>query len=253
MRRPRSAPTKPGGPSRDRWLISYADYVTLLLAFFVTIYAVSRLDNAKLLQAQHSIQRALNAPVFLGGFPLEPGVGDLPVPGAQGDLPQAGLRASPPTQIEEVAREVQQSLQGQVFHPDIRLVMTGRGLVIHLPEFLFFDTGEARIRAQAEPLLNRLADLLRKIPNPVVVEGHTDNVPINTPQFPSNWELSVHRATNLVRYLIEQQHLDPSRFAAAGYGQYAPLAGNDDESGRRLNRRVDIVIKPMLRAHEPGV
>lgn len=251
MRR-RSVPTKSRGPSRDRWLISYADYVTLLLAFFMTIYAVSRLDNAKLLQAQHSIQRALNAPVFLGGFPLEPGIADLPIPGARGDLPQAGLRASPHTQIEEVAREVQQSLRDQAFHQDIRLMISGRGLVIHLPEFLFFETGEARIRPEADPLLNRLAELLRKIPNQVVVEGHTDNVPINNTQFPSNWELSVHRATNLVRYLIEQQHLDPSRFAAAGYGEYAPLASNGEEAGRRLNRRVDIVIKPLLRSHESG-
>ena len=247
MRRLRYVPTKSRGPSRDRWLISYADYVTLLLAFFMTIYAVSRLDNAKLLQAQHSIQRALNAPVFLGGFPLEPGVADLPIPGAQGDLPEAGLRSSPSTQIEEIAREVQQSLQNQALHQDIRLMITGRGLVIHLPEFLFFETGEAKIRPETEPLLNRLAELLRKIPNHVVVEGHTDNVPINTPQFPTNWELSVHRATNLVRYLIEQQHIDPSRLAAAGYGEYAPLASNDEDSGRRLNRRVDIVIKPLLR------
>lgn len=248
MRRPRFGLTKSGGPSRDRWLISYADYVTLLLAFFVTIYAVSQLDNSKLLQAQHSIQRALNAPVFLGGFPLEPGVANLPLPGARGDLPEAGLRASPSPQIEEIAREVQQNLRELAFHQDIRLMITGRGLVIHLPEFLFFETGEAQVRPQAEPLLSRLAELLRKIPNQVVVEGHTDNVPINTPQFPSNWELSVHRATNLVRYLIEQQHLDPTRFAAAGYGEYSPLAGNDEESGRRLNRRVDIVIKPLLRA-----
>jgi chemotaxis protein MotB len=253
MRRPRSGPTKPGGSSRDRWLISYADYVTLLLAFFVTIYAISQLDNSKLLQAQHSIQRALNAPVFLGGFPLEPGVGDLPIPGAQGDLPEAGLRASPQTQIEELAREVQESLRDQAFHQDIRLMITGRGLVIHLPEFLFFDTGEAQIRPEAEPLLDRLAELLRRIPNPVVVEGHTDNVPIHNPQFPSNWELSVHRATSLVRYLVEKQHLDPSRFAAAGYGEYAPLASNDEDTGRRLNRRVDIVIKPMLRSTKSGV
>jgi len=252
MRRPRSVPTKSRGPSRDRWLISYADYVTLLLAFFMTIYAVSRLDNSKLLQAQQSIHRALNAPVFLGGFPLEPGVADLPIPGAQGDLPQAGLQASPHPQIEEIAREVQQSLDDQAFHQDIRLMITGRGLVIHLPEFLFFETGDAQIRPQAEPLLNRLAELLRKIPNQVVVEGHTDNVPIHTAEFPSNWELSVHRATNLVRYLIEQQHLDPSRFAAAGYGEYAPLASNEEENGRRLNRRVDIVIKPLLRSHRSG-
>jgi len=223
------------------------------LAFFVTIYAISQMDNSKLIQAQHSIQRALNAPVFLGGFPLEPGVGDHSPPGIRGDLPAASLRASPQTQIEEVSRIVQESLRDQTNFQDIRLMITGRGLVIHLPEFLFFATGEAQIRPEAEPLLGRLAGVLKKIPNQVVVEGHTDNRPINTPQFPSNWELSVHRATSLLRYLVEKDHLDPDRFAAAGYGEFAPLASNDDEAGRRLNRRVDIVIKPLLRNAGPGV
>jgi chemotaxis protein MotB len=253
MRPPRSGPTNPHGPSRDRWLVSYADFVTLLLAFFVTIYAISRLDNSKLIHAQHSIQRALNAPIFLGGFPLEPEIGDLSAPGSRGDLPAASLRAAPQTQIEEVAQTVQESLHTQANSQDIRLMITGRGLVIHLPEFLFFASGEAQIRPEAESLLDHLADILRKIPNQVAVEGHTDNRPINTPQFPSNWELSVHRATALVRYLVERDHLDPARFAAAGYGEYAPLTSNDDEAGRRLNRRVDIVIKPLLMTKGPGL
>jgi chemotaxis protein MotB len=137
-------------------------------------------------------------------------------------------------------------------YDDIKLMITGRGLVIHLPEFLFFITGEAQIRPEAEPLLDRLAGLLRKIPNHVVVEGHTDDRPINTPEFPSNWELSVHRATSLVRYLVEKQHLDPARFAAAGYGEHAPLTSNDEETGRRVNRRVDIVIKPLLQGKDQG-
>ena len=253
MRQPRSAPTNSSGPSRDRWLISYADFVTLLLAFFVTIYAINRLDNSKLMEAQHSIQRALNAPAFLGGFPLEPEVGDLSAPGSRGDLPAAGLRASPQTQIEEIAHTVQESLRDKPDYQDIRLMITGRGLVIHLPEFLFFSTGDAQIRPEAEPLLDKLAGILKKIPNQLAVEGHTDNRPINTPKFPSNWELSVHRATALVRYLVEKTHIDPARFAAAGYGEFAPLASNDEEAGRRLNRRVDIVIKPLLGKNLPGI
>jgi chemotaxis protein MotB len=252
MRRPRSAPTDSSGASRDRWLVSYADFVTLLLAFFVTIYAINQMDNAKLVQAQDSIQRALNAPVFLGGFPLEPGIGVQTTPGINGDLPAASLGASPQTQIEEVSRLVQDSLRDTTNFQDIRTMITGRGLVIHLPEFLFFATGEAQIRPEAEPLLNRLATILKKIPNQVMVEGHTDNRPINTPQFPSNWELSLHRATNILRYLIKKDHLDPARFAAAGYGEFAPIASNADDAGRRLNRRVDIVIKPLLRSSGPG-
>jgi chemotaxis protein MotB len=155
--------------------------------------------------------------------------------------------------MEEIAHTVQESLRDKPDYHDIRLMITGRGLVIHLPEFLFFASGEAQIRPEAEPLLNQLADILRKIPNQIAVEGHTDNRPINTPQFPSNWELSVHRATSLVRYFVDKAHLEPTRFAAAGYGEFAPLAPNTDEAGRRLNRRVDIVIKPLLRSHGPGL
>jgi len=141
MRPPRSAPTDSSWPSRDRWLVSYADFVTLLLAFFVTIYAISRLDNSKLIQAQHSIQRALNAPVFLGGFPLEPELGDLSSPGTRGDLPGASLRAAPQTQIEEVAQIVQESLHNQANYQDIRLMITARGLVIHLSGIPLFCLG----------------------------------------------------------------------------------------------------------------
>jgi chemotaxis protein MotB len=247
VRRPRVPPTETHTPSRDRWLVSYADYVTLLLAFFVTIYAVTRLDSEKLLQAQHSIQRALNAPVFLGGFPLEPAIGEVASPGIKVDLTAAGVRHNPPSQIEEVAQDVQKIVENDQEYREIRLMVTARGLVIHLPEFLLFPSGEAGIRPEAGPLLEKLAAILRKIPNQVMVEGHTDNIPINTPQFPSNWELSTQRATNLLRYLVEKHRLDPARFAAAGYGEYAPLADNATESGRRLNRRVDLVIKPLLK------
>ncbi|MDI6853746.1 MAG: OmpA family protein [Deltaproteobacteria bacterium] len=238
--------TQPSRSNHERWLVSYADFITLLLAFFVTMYAITRLDAEKLGQAQLSIQRALHAPVFLGGFPLEAGVGDTPAAGRTGDLTGAVLQASPPPQLEEVARTVQESLKQNHAFADIRLLITGRGLVLHLPEFLLFNSGEATFRPEGHPFLDVLADILAKIPNHVAVEGHTDNRPINTSQFPSNWELSVHRATNLVRYLIEAHHLDPARFSAAGYGEYAPLGGNDSEQGRRLNRRVDVIIRPLV-------
>ncbi len=242
-RRSRSG-RKPSRPNHERWLVSYADFVTLLLAFFVTMYSITRLDTEKLAQAQLSIQRALHAPVFLGGFPLEAGVGDTLAAGRTGDLTGAVLQASPPPQLEEVARTIQESLKHHRHFNEIRLLITGRGLVIHLPEFLFFNSGEATFQPEGHHFLDRLADILAKIPNHVVIEGHTDNHPIHTPQFPSNWELSTHRATNLVRYFIEKHHLNPARFTAAGYGEYAPIADNDIEAGRRLNRRVDVIIRP---------
>lgn len=251
---PDRKPPSPGAdppPSRDRWLVSYADFITLLLAFFVTMYSITRLDSEKLYQAQLSIQRALHAPVFLGGFPVESGVGEVPAAGLSGDLAGAALQERSRAQLQEVAREVQESFRRQDLE-EVRLLITGRGLVIHLPEFLFFDSGEAALRPESRPLLDKLAGILKKIPNPVAVEGHTDNRPIHTPQFPSNWELSTHRATALVRYFIETHGLHPARFAAAGYGEYAPIADNRDEKGRRLNRRVDIIIKPLVATPQTG-
>lgn len=243
----RPPPGHPSKPGHERWLVSYADFITLLLAFFVTMYSLTRLDAEKLAQAQLSIQRALHAPVFLKGFPLEAGVGDTPAAGRTGDLAGAVLQAAPPPQLEEVARMVQESLTAQPDFKEIRLLITGRGLVIRLPEFLFFDSGEAAFRPESRLLLDRLAGILAKIPNAVGVEGHTDNRPIHTPRFPSNWELSTHRATNLVRYLVEKHRLHPARFTAAGYGEHAPVADNDTEEGRRQNRRVDIIIKPLTK------
>jgi len=245
-------PGDKGTPARDRWLVSYADFITLLLAFFVTMYSITRLDSEKLAQAQLSIQRALHAPVFLGGFPVESGVGEVPAAGVSGDLAGAALQERSRAQLQEVARTVQESFARELNLEELRLIITGRGLVIHLPEFLFFPSGEAAIRPESRPLLDKLAGILQRIPNGVAVEGHTDNRPIHTPQFPSNWELSAHRATALVRYFIEQHRLDPARFTAAGYGEYAPVADNTEERGRRLNRRVDIIIKPLPAGAFPG-
>jgi chemotaxis protein MotB len=248
MRKRRSPPDpKPSRPAQERWLVSYADFVTLLLAFFVTMYSITRLDAEKLGQAQLSINRALHAPVFLKGFPLEAGVGDTPAAGRTGDLAGAALQASPPPQLEELARTIQASIPQNHAPNEIRLQITGRGLVIHLPELLFFNSGDATFRQEGQPILDKLADILAKIPNHVVIEGHTDNRPIQTAQFPSNWELSTHRAVSLVRCFIETHHLGPDRFTVAGYGEHAPIAANDTEAGRRLNRRVDVIIKPLLK------
>ncbi len=251
MRRRRPLPNNPGEPHRDRWLISYADFITLLLAFFVTMYSITRLDSEKLSQAQLSIQRALNAPVFLGGFPVTAGVGTTPAAGITGDLPGAALHNRPASQLEDVARAMQDSLKETRDHQEISYLVNSRGLVVHLPEFLFFSSGEAAIRPEVTPMLDKIAAVLQKIPNHVLIEGHTDDRPIHTSQFPSNWELSVYRATTLVRYFIEKYHLDPSRFAAAGYGEFAPLADNREEAGRRLNRRVDLIIQPSNRTDRP--
>jgi chemotaxis protein MotB len=232
--------------NHERWLVSYADFVTLLLAFFVTMYAITRLDSEKLYLAQHSINRALSSPVFVGGFPIDSGLDKNTVPGLSGDLVGATLVAvSPSSQIEQVTKTVRGALKDKIEKDEVRLLHTAKGLVLRLPDFLLFDSGQAILRPEAMTLLDKLAGILKLIPNNIVIEGHTDNRPIHTPQFPSNWELSTARAAALVRYLVEEHHLDPARFSAAGYGEYRPVADNGDDKGRQANRRVELIIKPM--------
>ncbi|MBI4642323.1 MAG: OmpA family protein [Deltaproteobacteria bacterium] len=253
FRRARRGNPSPGN-SHDRWLVSYADFVTLLLAFFVTMYAITRLDSEKLHLAQESINRALSAPVFLGGFPVDAGLDKTTAPGLSGDLVGATLVHAPPSsQIEEVTKTVRGALKEQLEKEEVRLLHNERGLVLRLPEFLLFDSGQANLRPEAMPMLNKLADILKLIPNQLVIEGHTDNRPIHTPQFPSNWELSTARAAALVRYLVEEHHLDPARLGAAGYGEYRTVADNNDEKGRQANRRVELIIRPVEKSIMPGL
>ena len=250
LRRTRQSKTS-SSTGHERWLVSYADFVTLLLAFFVTMYAVTRLDSEKMGVAQQSINRALNAPVFLGGFPIDSGL-DKSTSGLKGDLVGATLVSTPPSsQIEEVTRTVRDELKEKIDNGEVNLLHTGKGLVLRLPEFLFFDSGQAAVRPEARPLLDKLAGILKLIPNHIIIEGHTDNRPIHTPQFPSNWELSTARAAALVRYFVEEHHLDPARLGAAGYGEYHPVAENSDDKGRQANRRVELIIRPMEKSIKP--
>ena len=130
----------------------------------------------------------------------------------------------------------QEGLQG------VELEIQERGLIIRFAEQVFFDLGQAILKPEALEILDSLADRLRDLPNPLRVEGHTDDWPIRTSSFPSNWELSVHRATNVVRHLIEENGFDPEKLSVAGYSEYRPIRTNDTAENRAMNRRVDIVI-----------
>ncbi len=208
---------------RERWLISYADLATLLLAFFVVLYAVSRLDAERLAQLAASFQSS-----FEGAKP----------------------RMQPPTQPAEASRQefndLRESLEQLISDHELRRRLSirpdRRGLILSLTEAGFYEPGSERINEAAEPIIASLARHLRRLPNQIRVEGHTDNVPIRSSRFPSNWELSTARATYMVSVLIERYGLPPHRLAAAGYGEYRPVADNATADGRMRNRRVDIVV-----------
>jgi chemotaxis protein MotB len=155
--------------------------------------------------------------------------------------PEASREATD-ADLSTLQSELQDALRREISLHEVGLHRETEGLVISMREFGFFDSGSGTLKASALPTLDRIASLLAVRTYELRIEGHTDNVPIHTPQFSSNWQLSTARATDLVRLLIERYRFAPDRFAAAGYAEYHPIASNATEQGRALNRRVDLVV-----------
>jgi len=248
----------------DRWLVSYADFITLMFAFFVTMYAISRVDEAKLGSMVESLQRALGSTILLHeNKKQDPGVfenSDKPIDVAI--LPLAINKGQGREDFETLAAEIRKNMeegrnnngaQADVDLNQLKFIFDKRGLILRFSERFFFDSGDASIRPDVAPMLHIIAGSLEKIPNHIRIEGHTDSVPIRTARFPSNWELSTARATSIVHYLLTHHQFEPTRLSAAGYGEFRPIATNDSSDGRSQNRRVDIVIlSGRERESEPG-
>lgn len=240
--------------NNERWLVSYADFITLLFAFFVTMYSVSRVDGKKLGSAVESLQRALGSVVAIQMTQKEPGVFSSQVAPIhfsmapiEGKAHTADSRALI-KMAEEIKKGIEGVSSGEASKPgsnpaqQIKFILERRGLVIRVSEHVFFNSGEAVIRPDMEPILHVLGQTLEKIPHHIRIEGHTDNVPINTYRFPSNWELSTARATVILRYLLDRYGFDPDRLSATGYAEFRPVDTNKTPEGRLQNRRVDFVI-----------
>ena len=220
MTRPSSRNPHALRASGDRWLFGYADVVTLLFACFATLYASS------LTPAVVATAASLPAP---------------PEPAARPAAP------SLPIEVEAVSGAA-------LALPGIETSTSVRGFVISLPEAGSFGPGSAELSDQAKTAMFDLSDRLRALPNVIRVEGHTDDVPIATSLFRSNWELSTARATRVVEFLINEGGINPGRLAAAGYGEHRPRVANADAAARARNRRVDIVVLDPVSAEreEPG-
>jgi chemotaxis protein MotB len=212
--------------SRDRWLVSYADFMTLLFAFFTTMYAISTVDQAKLSRVAAGLQQALDQ------------AGERPAPVTPSSVTPTRL-----TQSQLDARAVlERDLADDLRSGRMEMLEDGRGLVVSIPEASAFETGSADLSPAAQQAFGRLAASLREVDNPVLIEGHTDDVPIHSGRFRSNWELSTARATAVVQWLIEHERIEASRLSAAGYGEFHPRVPNDSDAARARNRRVDVVI-----------
>jgi len=252
------------GENLDRWLVSYADFITLLFAFFVTMYAISRVDERKLGSMVESLQKALGSTLFWHETKKQdPGVfenSDKPIDVAI--LPLSVDKGHGREDFETLAAEIKKNMEEGLNNnggqsgadlSQLKFIIDKRGLILRFSERFFFDSGDASIRADIAPMLHIIAESLEKIPNHIRIEGHTDSVPIRTARFPSNWELSTARATSIVHYLLTRHEFEPTRLSAAGYGEFRPIASNNSSEGRSQNRRVDIVIlSGRERESEPG-
>ncbi|HVT98129.1 MAG TPA: flagellar motor protein MotB [Acidobacteriaceae bacterium] len=235
----------------DRWLVSYADFITLLFAFFVVLYASSKADQQKQSQIAHSIRSAFEA---LGVFPSPPRADSHAPPDSQASIPPVNvvlgddLAASPEIQqdLHRLQNELAATLAAQVAQHNIALKLGRDGLTISLRESGFYDSGSALPHSQSRPTLEKVAATIGATPYDIRIEGHTDNVPIHTAQFASNWELSTARATELAKLFIVNYRFSPARLSAAGFAEYHPVAGNDTPEGRSQNRRVDIIVLPRI-------
>lgn len=243
-------------PNHERWLVSYADFITLLFAVFVTLYAMGQSDRKKVEEVMKSLRESFGFTVT-GSAPTPAVIESMDIrvmPSLSPDLANKGRnqgksdsKGKGKVRAEEKDfRQIKASIEAYLVkngaQEKVNVGINRRGLVVSLKEAGFFDSGSAIVKQSAYPLLSKVAESLAGFSNGVRVEGHTDNVPMSSAMFPSNWELSTARATNIVHFLTKSYDFDPEAISAAGYGEYRPIADNATNDGRSKNRRVDIVL-----------
>lgn len=248
MRRNRRRTDSSGPPGSPHWMTTYADLMSLVLVFFVMLFAFSSVDQQRFQTILRGIQGSLG--VLDGGRSLAP---ENVVEG--GPMSAAALHAQLERELQEasqMAMQIQTRLAEMGFAQQVQVRVEERGVVVRFTDQVLFDLGKADLKPEAIQILRALAPVLREWPYQFRVEGHTDNWPINNAIFPSNWELSTARASRVIRYLIEEEGFDPQRLSAAGYGEHRPLFPNDTAENRQRNRRVDVLLlRAGLTAAEP--
>ncbi len=231
--------------SKDRWMVSYADFITLLFAFFVVMYAVSAFQNeGKYRVLSESIVQALakpQQPSTAQSLPPEKFIVKPEI------AAKRALEASPPEpptedlRIKSMADSIKAALEPWIKMGLIAIKQSPIRLEIEINASVLYDSGKASLAPDAAPILEVIADILNKFPNAIHIEGFTDNRPISNETYPSNWELSTARAAAVVR-MFRQQGIRPERMAAIGYGEHRPVANNLTSAGRNKNRRVVVVV-----------
>lgn len=244
--------------NHERWLVSYADFITLLFAFFVVMYAISSVNEGKYRVLSETLESVFSQPVR-SKDPIQIGEinhgigqestldGDMNPATTIIELPDIAEQSSPVTDtqalktIDQLAQQLSHALAEMIESKDVIIKKTDDWLELEIKSRILFQSGESRLEKSAVPVIGEIADILQPIANPIQVEGFTDNQPISTVRFPSNWELSAARAASVV-HLLDRFGITPARMSAIGYGEFQPIAPNDTETGRQKNRRVVLVI-----------
>jgi chemotaxis protein MotB len=234
----------------ERWLLSYADFITLLLALFMVLFALSTIDRNKFAQFRTGLVSAFDSsanasPTVPGGTGLLAESSLVKAAGTSKELKE--VKPGPVTDnnagTAKAAVKIRASLKAKGLAGDVAIQQTSRGLVIRLlTDKVFFDSGSADLAAQGASVIDTVGNALKSLPNQIAVEGHTDNRPINSAQYPTNWELSSNRADTVLRQLTEHAGVDPAHLQATGYADQRPLVPNDNDADRARNRRVEIIV-----------
>lgn len=220
--------------NHERWLVSYADFITLLFAFFTSMYAISTANEGKFRAMSQSLHTAFSESIFTTSG--QPGGGSSFIKDMKPTmLTESDIYTNKFRKLSDALKEIQK--QGR-----LTLLVEEQKLTIRISEGILFEPSSDEFIKDGLPVLDEIAEILRDTPNSVKIEGHTDNIPTNTERFPSNWDLSSARAVKILKHFISAHKYDPVKLSATGYGEYRPITSNDTPEGRARNRRVDIMV-----------
>lgn len=239
----------------ESWLIPYADILTLLLALFIVLYSSAQVDQKKFDQIRQAFSSAFGSgsPSVLDNMKTVPQVSD----GTPASTPLDNVSASSRNlaylqeneQLIQAKKVIDKYIADNNLTGELSTVLTEDGLMIRIKDTALFRSGSAELVGESRRFATEIAKILLVLPQKVVISGHTDNLPINTAEFPSNWDLSSRRALNFMKFLLAQEKLQPERFSAIGYGEYRPVMDNNTEEGRSKNRRVEVLV---MRNYKPA-
>ncbi|HOQ38103.1 MAG TPA: flagellar motor protein MotB [Acetivibrio sp.] len=262
MRSKRNIEQEEVSEGAPEWLTTYSDMVTLLLTFFVMLFSMATIDKQKFEQVANSLRAAFMSNNNEGMFDYKEGTevysitqsinsGEILEDGDEAfikgessvDGNDLGTKGGQAEKLEEFIEQIEKLAEEMELGDYVKVIDEETYLTLRIDSVILFDLGKADIKDSGKETLRKIGNLLKELDKGASVQGHTDNLPINTMLFPTNWELSTKRATNVVLFLIEESGVDPTKLTATGNGEFRPIAPNDTEENRQKNRRIDIVIE----------